>query len=899
MIIEYQWWSSGSLLMDLHAVCCTLLLLTCSGLGFGQQLILPERINKAVGENVVITPIRLPDLPHYLIRWEFNTTSIVVGTDVLPPYTDRVSIDTTTLALEIRNLTENDTGPYILTINTATTVVTGQTSLQVLVPVSSVTIVPSQTELVEFNSTVSFVCSASGSFVSFIWLNGSSEITAGERVLLTDNNSSLTITSVIRGDTGPYECEASNSISRKKSLPLSLIIYYKGNAGGDSLSAGAIAGIVIGVLLGVAGIAGLIFYFVKVKEMPKTNSRGNNQSGATHNAGGHDSYYEHMVGFQNQNPEVNVGRSDTHPIKGVKRTDVISSEKRKRNLSVKIWGNPVEDYSDSFPFNRHYSVYLLSHIVINQHSTALFETIIEYQWWSSGSLLMDLHAVCCTLLLLTCSGLGFGQQLILPERINKAVGENVVITPIRLPDLPHYLIRWEFNTTTIVVGTDVLPPYTDRVSIDTTTLALEIRNLTENDTGPYILTINTATAVVTGQTSLQVLVPVSSVTIVPSQTELVEYNSTVNFVCSASGSSLSFIWLNGSSEITAGERVQLTDNNSSLTITSVIRGDTGPYECEASNSISRNKSLPLSLIIYYGPEYVSASADPVGPFYSSGSNLILTCSAVSSPPAEFQWAVNGTELGEMGRELKLSNIQISQSGNYTCIAHNKQSLRFSVSQPISVTVLVQVSSVTIIPSLKEVELNSTVSFFCSASGSSVSFIWLNGSSEVMAGERVQLTDNNRNLTITSVIRGDTGPYECEASNSISRKKSPPLILTIKINDSTDEGGGGDSLSAGAIAGIVIGVLLGVAGIAVLIFYLTKGKKTSRTTSSGNKQNGAASNEGQHELHYADVRHLRNNQGQPGTSATGTAPTPSYVARNNMTATSNPATQIIYSDVRNL
>lgn len=37
--------------------------------------------------------------------------------------------------------------------------------------------------------------------------------------------------------------------------------------GGETLSAGAIAGIVIGVLLGVAGIAGLIFYFVKPKQM--------------------------------------------------------------------------------------------------------------------------------------------------------------------------------------------------------------------------------------------------------------------------------------------------------------------------------------------------------------------------------------------------------------------------------------------------------------------------------------------------------------------------------------------------------------------------------------------------------------------------------------------------------
>ncbi|KAK3571900.1 hypothetical protein QTP86_020544 [Hemibagrus guttatus] len=543
----------------------------------------------------------------------------------------------------------------------------------------------------------------------------------------------LKLSNIQISQSGNYTCIAHNKQSLRYSVsqPISITVLDKGNTGGDgdSLSAGAIAGIVIGVLLGVAGIAGLTFYFVKVKETPKTNSRGNNQSGATHNAGGHDSYYENMVRFQNQNPGVNEGGSDTqmhhapHPVKFRKK-----------------------DYC-----------------VIN-----------------------TLHFIC---------------------------------------------YREQRGQTT----------------------SAQRRGI-----------------------------PVSNVTIVPSQTELVEFNSSVSFVCSTSGSSLSFIWLNGSSEITAGERVQLTDNNSSLTITSVIRGDTGPYECEASNSISRKKSLPLSLIIYYGPENVAAAAYPVGPFYSSGSNLKLTCSAESRPAAEFQWAVNGTELGEMGQELKLSNIQISQSGNYTCIAHNKQSLRYSVSQPISITVLVPVSNVTIITSLKEVELNSTVSFFCSASGSSPSFIWLNGSSEVTAGERVQLTDSNRNLTITSVIRGDKGPYECEASNSISKKKSPPLILTIKINDPVDTGGHGDSLSAGAIAGIVIGVLLGVAAIAGLIFYFTKGKQTSRTTSRENKQNGATPNNGQHELHYADVRHLRNNQGKPGMSATGTAPTPSYVARPNTT-----------------
>ncbi|KAF5886756.1 carcinoembryonic antigen-related cell adhesion molecule 5-like, partial [Clarias magur] len=186
-----------------------------------------------------------------------------------------------------------------------------------------------------------------------------------------------------------------------------------------------------------------------------------------------------------------------------------------------------------------------------------------------------------------------------------------------------------------------------------------------------------------------------------------------------------------------------------------------------------------------GPENVRVVAAPVGLSYSSGSNLTLTCSADSSPAAEFQWAVNGTELGEMGHELKLSNIQSNHIGNYTCMAHNKQTLRYATSEPISVTVL----------------------------------------------------------------------------------------------EKGTNGGGGGSLSAGAIAGIVIGVLLGVAGIAGLIFYFVKDKKVPKMTSGGNKQDGATPNERQLEMHYAEINHLQSNQGQQRVPAMPRAQA-SHVSQNN-------------------
>ncbi|KAI5086330.1 carcinoembryonic antigen-related cell adhesion molecule 5 isoform X1, partial [Silurus meridionalis] len=82
------------------------------------------------------------------------------------------------------------------------------------------------------------------------------------------------------------------------------------------------------------------------------------------------------------------------------------------------------------------------------------------------------------------------------------------------------------------------------------------------------------------------------------------------------------------------------------------------------------KTSNMNCSIADGPENVAVNAHPVGPIYRAGSNVILTCSAESSPAAKFHWAVNGSALGQIGHELPMNNIQSSQSGNYTCIAHN-------------------------------------------------------------------------------------------------------------------------------------------------------------------------------------------------------------------------------------
>uniref|UniRef100_A0A8C4DBZ0 Ig-like domain-containing protein n=1 Tax=Dicentrarchus labrax TaxID=13489 RepID=A0A8C4DBZ0_DICLA len=273
---------------------------------------------------------------------------------------------------------------------------------------------------------------------------------------------------------------------------------------------------------------------------------------------------------------------------------------------------------------------------------------------------------------------------------------------------------------------------------------------------------------------------VSNVVITPSTTDLSELRTSVSLSCSASGSFPSFLWLNGSSEVTASERVQLTDEGSTLSIINVTRYDQGPFICHVFNNFSNYTSDPVKLSISFGPENINLKLSPSQEYYDEGSNIILMCSADSRPSAQIQWFLNGDLLSDTGPELRLMNIQMSQSGNYSCQAFNNRTMRYETSQPAAVSVLTQVSNVVVTSNNAHLfEFSSSVSLSCSSSGSSLSFLWLNGSSEVTASDRVQLTGGGTTLSITYVTRYDQGPFRCNVSNGVGSGISRPLNLFIQ------------------------------------------------------------------------------------------------------------------------
>eukprot|EP00066_Takifugu_rubripes_P014985 XP_011604251.1 PREDICTED: carcinoembryonic antigen-related cell adhesion molecule 8-like isoform X1 [Takifugu rubripes] len=269
------------------------------------------------------------------------------------------------------------------------------------------------------------------------------------------------------------------------------------------------------------------------------------------------------------------------------------------------------------------------------------------------------------------TGLIKGEGVLPHDSLNASVGMSVTFsTTLTAQEGPFILIEWKFNGTKIIYFNEVInttPGYEGKVNISMDTGSLELRNLTVNDSGQYMVIIlpkQQSTQI--GTTTLNVYVPVSGVVVSNPDGDLVESSSSVRLSCSSSGSSLSFLWLNSSSEVTASDRVHTTDGGSTLVISNVTRYDQGPFRCHVFNPVSNGTSDPVDLTINYGPENIKiAGPDQI----QVGQSLTMTCSTESKPLASYKWTLNETALSNSS-EFSFVVQRSSDGGNYSCHAVN-------------------------------------------------------------------------------------------------------------------------------------------------------------------------------------------------------------------------------------
>lgn len=266
---------------------------------------------------------------------------------------------------------------------------------------------------------------------------------------------------------------------------------------------------------------------------------------------------------------------------------------------------------------------------------------------------------------------GSGSGL-LPDSVDAPLGGTVTFTTSLPPtQTPFISISWQISTTNIITSNTAnftSAEYEDRITLFVSTGSLQLRGLVQKDAGTYRVTVIPAAAPqMVGTTTLNVQDPVSNVTVRVNSSDLVEFNSSVSLSCSASGSSLSFLWFNGSSEVAVSDRVNFTDRGATLTISTVWRYDQGPFRCQVTNAVSNGTSERVDLLIIHGPYDVTIT----GPAkLNAGQSLALLCSAVSVPAASYSWLFNGERLISNSEALVIRSFDRSNSGKYICEASN-------------------------------------------------------------------------------------------------------------------------------------------------------------------------------------------------------------------------------------
>ncbi|KAM5134651.1 cell adhesion molecule CEACAM1 isoform 2-T4 [Callospermophilus lateralis] len=135
------------------------------------------------------------------------------------------------------------------------------------------------------------------------------------------------------------------------------------------------------------------------------------------------------------------------------------------------------------------------------------------------------------------------------------------------------------------------------------TQELSILNLSTNNSGSYVcLAHNPVTNLNRTKTkNITISEPVTPPHLTASNTTVAEGES-VQLTCVPNDTEISIQWLFNNNTLQLTDRMQLSLNNSILTINSVKKTDEGEYHCQVSNQVFSEKSNPITLTVIAVPD---------------------------------------------------------------------------------------------------------------------------------------------------------------------------------------------------------------------------------------------------------------------------------------------------------
>jgi hypothetical protein len=165
---------------------------------------------------------------------------------------------------------------------------------------------------------------------------------------------------------------------------------------------------------------------------------------------------------------------------------------------------------------------------------------------------------------------------------------------------------------------------------------------------------------------------------------------------------------------------------------------------------------------------------PVGLTSYTGRDVILRASAAGAQPLSYQWLLNGTNVpGATNASLFLSNIQLSNAGNYQLFVSNSVNTALSLAAPLTVindntlTFLSQPASQTNYQGGK-VQLGAAV-----LGSGPLNYQWYYSNMHAPV-----IGATNDSLTLEPVMASQTGNYWVSVTNNVRRTYSWPFYVRV-------------------------------------------------------------------------------------------------------------------------
>ncbi|XP_032387945.1 obscurin isoform X15 [Etheostoma spectabile] len=325
------------------------------------------------------------------------------------------------------------------------------------------------------------------------------------------------------------------------------------------------------------------------------------------------------------------------------------------------------------------------------------------------------------------------------------------------------------------------------ISQEDKVMKLTIHNVSAQDSGEY------SCEVVGGATTkakLEIKEPIHQFTkaLIDSQAE---EKSTVALLCETAQTPSTVIWLKGHTELKAGGRYEMSQKKGVLTLTikDLEENDTDIYTCDVGTAKSMAKVTVNALPASFKEKLKNQEK-------KQGETVTLCCK-LSKPVDCVQWKKGseilkagekyGMNLQETSCELQIKNLEVEDSGEYSCMC---------VDQKTSATVKVNALPPTYIQKLKsqEAEEGASVTLHCELSKPGVAVEWKKGTQALKSGEKYQMKQNAsvNELLINKVVPEDSGDYSCvcgdqKTTGSLNIKAQPVTFKQKLESQEVEEG----------------------------------------------------------------------------------------------------------------